>query len=83
MDEAEPQAAGGGISAADKDALGALRFGWGDAYEIGFDAERGYWALRRDGLGGDITAGDLDGLFEAIIEDYAVKPEGWSPAVRM
>lgn len=73
MDEAERQAAGGGISTADSDALGALRFGWGDAYEIGHDDERGCWARRRDGLGGDITAGDPDALWAAIRADYDVK----------
>ena len=55
-------------------ALTALQYGWGDAYEIGHDEERGHWARRRDGLGGDITAGDLDGLWTAIHEDYDLKP---------
>jgi hypothetical protein len=54
-------------------ALGALRYGWGDAYDIGWDGERGYWARRRDGLGGDITASDPGELWAAIRADYAVK----------
>jgi hypothetical protein len=53
-------------------ALEALRFGWGDAYEISCDG--GWQARRRDGLGDDITAPDPDALWAAICEDYALKP---------
>jgi hypothetical protein len=71
MDEAAPQAAGGAI---DGYALAALRFGWGEAYRIGWDAERGWWAQRRDDIGGDITGDDSDELWQAIRQDYDGKP---------
>jgi hypothetical protein len=54
--------------------LDALRFGWGKAYRISGSAELGYRARRRDGLGGDITAGDPDGLWKAVREDFGFKP---------
>jgi hypothetical protein len=54
--------------------LEALRFGWGDAYLIDFDVERGYWAARRDRIGGLLTAANPDELRQAITEDYAVRP---------
>jgi len=57
-----------------KDAVAGLRHGWGDAYRIGWDATRGWWANRRDGLGGDITAHDPDKLWQAILDDYTLKP---------
>ena len=59
-----------------------LRFGWGDAYEIGHDDERGYWAARRDRIGGLLTAAALDELRQAITEDYAAKPVPREPAAR-
>jgi hypothetical protein len=73
-DEAAPQAAGASAVTADKEALAALRWGWGEAYRIGWDATRGWWAARRDGKGGDITAGDSDVLWQAIVDDYARLP---------
>ena len=57
----------------DESALEAIRFGWGDAYEIGHDDERGYWARRRDKLGGDILADDPERLREEVAADYAMK----------
>lgn len=62
-------------------ALSALEFGWGSAYEFGWDDE-GPWALRRDGLGGKIRAGDPDRLGEQVRDDYAVKhvPREFAPA---
>ena len=69
MDEAAPRAA-----VVDQDALKALEFGWGEAYEIGHDEERGHWARRRDGIGGDITAPGPDELWQAIRKDYDLKP---------
>jgi hypothetical protein len=73
--EDAPQAPDGPRSTiGDQYALEALRWDWGDAYEIGRDDERGWWARRRDGLGGDLTAPDPDGLYEAIAADYALKP---------
>jgi hypothetical protein len=71
MDEAAPQAARTG---ADGAALAALRFGWGEAYQIGCDPVRGWHARRLDGIGGDITADDADGLWNAMLEDYCFKP---------
>jgi hypothetical protein len=73
MNEAGPQA-DGVAAAAGRDALEALRWHWGDAYEIGFDDERGWHARRRDGLGGWLTAPDSDDLFGVIAADYALKP---------
>ena len=56
----------------DEDALDALRFHWGDAYEI--EVSGGLWrAKRRDGLGGWIEADSPDGLGWAITADYAAK----------
>ena len=40
-----------GVPGVDGEALEAIRFGWGDAYVIGYDDERGYWAARRDRIG--------------------------------
>jgi hypothetical protein len=60
--------------------LEAIRFGWGDAYLIDFDVERGYWAARRDKIGGLLTASDPDELRKAITEDYAAKPVPREPA---
>jgi len=54
--------------------LEALRFHWGDAYEIGYDDEHGWQALRRDGLSGVLTGADPEGLYKAITDDYALRP---------
>lgn len=51
----------------------ALRVGWDDAYEFGA-GQGGYWARRRDGLGGTMTADDPDVLRRPVSEDYAMKP---------
>ena len=66
----------------DQDALEAIRFGWDTAYLIGHDDERGYWAARRDRIGGLLTADTPDELRQAITEDYAVKPVPRRPAPR-
>jgi hypothetical protein len=71
MSEAAPQAA---LTGADQDTLAALRYGWGEAYRIGWDDARGWWARRRDDIGGDIIANDADGLWNEIREDYDLKP---------
>ena len=54
-------------------ALDALRYDWGSAYEIeGADDE---WRARRlDGLGDWIEAGSPDDLRNQIFSDYALKP---------
>jgi hypothetical protein len=66
----------------DGEALEALRFGWGDAYLIDYDAERGYWAARRDQIGGLLNGESPDDLRQAITEDYAVKPVPREPRRR-
>jgi len=95
MDEAAPQAAGGTgvnvdepgqrdgtLTPSEQEALEALRFGWGDAYLIGHDDEHGFWAARRDRIGGLLTEAGPDDLRQAIIEDYAAKPVPREPASR-
>jgi hypothetical protein len=72
MGETAPQAARG--KTPDERALEALRWNWGEAYRIGWDVARDWWANRRDGLGGDITAADPDELRAAILADYTLKP---------
>jgi hypothetical protein len=64
----------GSLKPWEQDALEAINFGWGDAYLIGHDDERGYWAARRDRIGGLLMAADADDLRQAISEDYALKP---------
>ena len=66
----------------DEAALAEIRFGWGDAYEIGHDNERGYWAARRDRIGGLLNADTPDLLRKAITEDYAAKPVPRKPVAR-
>jgi len=77
---AEKPAEDGLLCSVDEAALEALRFGWGDAYLIGHDDERGYWAARRDKIGGLLTAGNPDELRQAITDDYAIKPVPREPA---
>jgi hypothetical protein len=72
MDEAAPQAATGKTT--DRQALEVLRQEWGQWYWIGHDALRGWWAQRRDELGGDITAETPDELLTAINQDHTLKP---------
>jgi hypothetical protein len=57
----------------DEAALEAIRFGWGDAYEIGHDDERGYWARRLDRIGVLILADSPDKVHEQVAADYAAK----------
>jgi hypothetical protein len=64
----------GGLKPWEQDTLEAIRFGWGDAYLIGHDDERGYWAARRDRIGALITADDPDALWCEIVADYALRP---------
>lgn len=52
--------------------LGALRYAWGEAYEISYT---GTWTAKRlDNLGGAITASEPEGLAQAIFADYTLKP---------
>jgi hypothetical protein len=79
---AEKPAEDGQLGGVDEEALEALRFGWGDAYLIGHDDERGYWAARRDRIGGLLTADSPDELRQAITDDYAVEPVPRETAAR-
>jgi hypothetical protein len=54
--------------------LDELRWHWGDAYLIGRDDERGWWAARRDQIGVYLTAADSEALWQAIHANYAAKP---------
>jgi hypothetical protein len=78
MSEVAPQAAE--TTALDENALADLRYGWGEAYRIGWDARRGWWANRRDGKGDDIKAPDPEKLWDAIYADYASCPVRREPA---
>jgi hypothetical protein len=66
----EPQQADGKAA---MNALDALRFDWGSAYEITGDGDQ--WRARRlDEIGGWIEATDPDALRNEIISDYTLKP---------
>ena len=63
----------GPAAAAEGADLEVLRWNWGDAYEI--RVAGGRWSARRaDGLGGLIVAAGPDGLREAILADYRLRP---------
>ncbi len=55
-------------------ALDALRLTWGEAYVIGVGLD-GFWAHRRDGLGGEIRAAEPDEIRRLLAEDYSIKPD--------
>lgn len=62
-----------GIEQPSDDALEALRWNWGEAYEI--EVVDDEWrARRRDGLGGWLTASNADELHNQILSDYMLKP---------
>ena len=82
MSEMTSGATGARARTADEQALASLRWGWGEAYRIGWDAARGWWAARRDGKGGHITASDSDELWQAIVDDYALRPVHRAPSQR-
>ena len=71
------------VVTADSAALTALRYGWGEAYEIDVDAEGTWRARRRDGLGDAITEGDPEALAAAIFADYSLKPVPRDPSARL
>jgi len=77
--DTEPQSS---LKPWEQDALDAIRFGWDTAYLIGHDDEHGYFASRRDKIGGLLTAATPDELRQAITEDYAAKPVPREPAAR-
>lgn len=54
--------------------LEALRFHWGEAYQIEFSDGHGWRARRLDGQGGLLTGVDSEGLYAAIGGDYALRP---------
>lgn len=68
MNRAAEYDAAGGL------ALEALRFGWGEAYEIVADDASCWWARRRDGKGGRIEAPTPGDLRRLIVDDYAFMP---------
>jgi hypothetical protein len=76
MGEAAPQAAEGAWSTAarDEEAIAALKWSWGDAYEVGEGSEGGWWAVRRDGTGGRIAAADPGELHALVSADYSLSP---------
>lgn len=74
MDVAGRTAAGTGMTDADRAALEALIFHWGEAYEIEYSEDHGWRARRRDSLGGWLTAAGPDGLLAEISSDYALRP---------
>lgn len=65
---------GEGAPQAGERELAALQWNWGEAYLIGCDEEHGWWASRRDQIGGLITEAGPDELRAAIIADYDLKP---------
>jgi hypothetical protein len=72
MDEAAATGAEG--ETADEQELAALQWNWGEAYLIGYDDEHGWWASRRDQIGGLMTGDSPDDLAAAIRADYPLKP---------
>ena len=54
-------------------ALDALRLTWGSRYELGVGLD-GFWARRRDGLGGEILAAEPDDLHRLIGVDEETCP---------
>jgi hypothetical protein len=67
---AAPQAA----TTADEQALEALEHDFGAAYMLGYDDDRGWWAARRDQIGGLLTEGTPEALRAEIEEDHGMKP---------
>ena len=62
------------LKAWDEAALKTLLWHWGEAYFIGHDDEHGWWAARRDQIGGLLDGADPGELEQAITADYALKP---------
>ncbi|HLX48422.1 MAG TPA: hypothetical protein VKS82_08820 [Streptosporangiaceae bacterium] len=60
-------------------ALEALRWHWGEVYEIGVDDGQ-WWYRRRDGKGGTETAATPDELRAMIITDYTIMPVPREPS---
>lgn len=65
---------GDGMTEASNDqVVDALKHDWDGAYEFGVGGE-GYWARRRDGLGGEMINGDPGELRRMVAEDHATHP---------
>ena len=60
-------------------ALDALRWNWGEAYDIGVD-EGEWWCRRKDGKGGTETAATPDALRTMIVTDYTIMPVPREPS---
>ena len=76
MDPARETAAGVGIDETTRNALDALRWNWGSAYEIETDCDT--WRARRlDRLGGWMEAGSAEALRSQVVSDYMTKPVAW------
>jgi hypothetical protein len=59
---------------AEEQALEALEHDFGAAYMLGYDDERGWWAARRDQIGGYLAEDTPEELRAAIEEDHDMKP---------
>ena len=57
------------MTAAESWELAELEHHWGDAYRIGVQ-DGAWWARRRDGRGGLLTAPDAEALLGAVRADY-------------
>jgi hypothetical protein len=76
MDLTRETAAGAGSGETAMNALDALRWNWGSAYEI--ETDGGTWRARRlDRLGGWMEAGSAEELRSQIVSDYMTKPVAW------
>ena len=72
----------GGMSALARDtAVAALLWDWDEGYEMGRDGERGWDAVRPDGVGSHLTGTRPGQLREAIRADYEIRrvPRGQDP----
>lgn len=74
MNGTKPQTASSIARAAAEHELKALRWDWGDAYQIEHSDEHGWRARRLDGQGGWLTATGPGDLYGVIAADYALKP---------
>jgi hypothetical protein len=59
--------------ASDDRVLEALRHEWDGAYEFGMGSD-GFWARRRDGLGGALVSEDPGELRRMVSDDCAMYP---------
>jgi hypothetical protein len=64
--------------ASDDRVLEALQHEWDGVYEFGRGSE-GFWARRRDGLGGALVNEDPGELRRMVSEDYAMYPPRGRP----